>query len=99
MNLRRLSCIAAVAASAAVFQISHVPLRGQDDPLAAKAKEKAKRISGAAPRLADGKPDLSDVWGSDRPFVVDIRGAVTKGETLPMNDWAQGVMKNPQIGG
>ena len=93
MNLRRFSPIAAAAALAGVFHVSQIPARGQDDAPAAKTKGKAKRITGAVPRMADGKPDLSGVWGSDRPFVVDIRGALPKGETLPMNDWAKAVMK------
>jgi hypothetical protein len=45
-------------------------------------------IFGQAPRTPDGKPDLNGVWGTDRPFVVDIEGALPKGEKLPMQPWA-----------
>lgn len=56
-------------------------------------RARAPRPRGPAPHLPDGTPDLSGVWGSDRPFVVDISGALPKGETLPLNDWAKNVMK------
>jgi len=94
MTLRSLSSITAAAALAITLYFAPPTVRGQDAPPAAKAKGKGKqRITGPAPRLADGKPDLSGIWGSDRPFVVDIGGALPKGETLPLNDWAKGVMK------
>ena len=60
---------------------------------AAAQRSRAPRPRGPAPHLADGTPDLSGVWGSDRPFVVDIAGALPKGETLPLNDWAKNVMR------
>jgi hypothetical protein len=57
-------------------------------PAAGQAPRRKAPPAGPAPRAADGKPDLSGVWGADRPFVVDIAGALPKGESLPMQPWA-----------
>jgi len=91
MNLRLLTSLAAAALAVSICS-APFQVQAQDAP-APKARAKNKRITGPVPRLPDGKPDLSGVWGSDRPFVVDIGGALPKGETIPLNDWAKGVMK------
>jgi hypothetical protein len=42
-----------------------------------------------APRTSDGKPDLNGLWGPDRTFIYDISSALKKGDTLPLQPWAE----------
>ena len=42
-----------------------------------------------APRTPDGKPDLNGLWGPDRTFIYDISSTLKKGETLPLQPWAE----------
>jgi len=47
--------------------------------------------SGPAPRLPDGKPDLSGVWSGGGP-VGDLADGVAKGETIPLLPEAKKIM-------
>jgi len=60
---------------------------GGGQSLAGLAKRKPT-VNGPAPRTADGKPDLSGLWGPDRNFIYDISSALKPGETLPIQPWA-----------
>ena len=75
--------------------LSLIPARGQapTDPAGSSGvlpitRSLGKVPTGAAPRLADGKPDFSGIWASDRNFIFDISNALKKGEQLPIQPWA-----------
>src|SRR5256885_6015394 len=56
-------------------------------PMRSLEKLKAKS-SGPAPRAADGKPDLSGIWGPEPHLIGDIAVALKPGEKLPLQPWA-----------
>jgi hypothetical protein len=42
---------------------------------------------------ADGKTDFSGIWSADRNFIYDLHDALKKGETLPLQPWAEKVAR------
>lgn len=56
-------------------------------PMTSLEHLKAKS-SAPVPHTADGKPDLSGLWGPDGNFILDISGALKPGEKLPLQPWA-----------
>jgi hypothetical protein len=60
---------------------------GGGESLASLVNQKPS-LTGPAPRTADGKPDLSGLWGPDRNFIYDISSALKPGDTLPIQPWA-----------
>jgi hypothetical protein len=77
--------LGAAAAFAAAQDLSDPtrPLGSADNKNAATAPQ------GKTPRLANGKPDLSGVWGPDRNFIYDLSDALKPGQELPLQPWAQ----------
>ena len=55
-----------------------------------QAQERAAAApKGAAPRTADGKPDLSGIWTPEKNFIYNIESALAAGEKLPIQPWAE----------
>jgi hypothetical protein len=44
-------------------------------------------------RTADGHPDFNGLWGPDRTFIYNIESTLKKGETLPLQPWAEKLTK------
>jgi len=64
--------------------------------LSAAAQQRGRPVpTGPAPRLPDGKPDLSGVWTGGGP-VADIRQGLAKGESIPLLPEAEKIMKSRQ---
>jgi hypothetical protein len=91
------SCLSILVFPAALLcssslAVAQAPAAAPADAARARAGRN-KLPTGPVERTADGKPDLSGVWGTDRPLVVDIAGALPKGETLPLQPWAAKLTK------
>jgi hypothetical protein len=92
------SCLSILVFPAALLcsfslAVAQAPAAAPADAPRARAGGRNKLPTGPVERTADGKPDLSGVWGTDRPLVVDIAGALPKGETLPLQPWAAKLTK------
>ena len=57
------------------------------------AGPRQKGPEGKTPRTAGGKPDLSGIWSPERTFIYDITSSLPKGETLPLQPWAEKLAK------
>jgi len=59
----------------------------------AQGKAQPKPPTGPAPRLGNGRISFSGLWRPADIFLIeDISLGLVQGETVPLNDWAKGVM-------
>jgi hypothetical protein len=83
--------------------VTSLPAKGQDNgAVPAKAKQRgkdAKAKSGPAPRMADGKVDLSGLWSPDRNFIYDISDSLKPGDKLPTQPWAEKLTRERNVQG
>lgn len=91
--MNRISAIIAGAGmcAAALGQSASTDPAGGGTALAQMTAQKAP--GGAAPRTADGKIDFSGIWSPERTFIYDISSSLAKGETLPLQPWAEELTK------
>src|SRR5258708_28748343 len=78
---------------AVVLALSSTPSAGQVQPtgggVAMTSLDPANaKSAGPAAGTADGKPDLSGLWGPDPHFMGDFSAALKPGEALPLQPWA-----------
>jgi len=93
MAERLVGLVATTAVLAAILGSSGTVAPSRTMAAAAAQGNRAATPQGPAPRLASGRIDLSGVWRPGDIFLIeDIALGLAKGETLPLNDWAKGVM-------
>jgi hypothetical protein len=81
--------IAISAVAGAMLALMAIPAPAQEGDGGPRRQVPA----GKTPRAADGKPELSGVWSPEHTFIYDISVSLAKGETLPLQPWAEKLTK------
>ena len=81
---RNFWCLAVLASLPVSGQVA---AEGGGQALAALVHLQSKSTA-PAPKTADGRPDLSGLWGPDRTFMWNLASGLTPGGELPLQPWA-----------
>ena len=84
--------VAAVAVLGVVVIGSLAAQRPQDKARTPTAEARPATVQ-HAPRAADSRVDFSGIWSPDRNFIYDLHDALKKGDTLPLQPWAEKVAR------
>jgi len=82
------SRIALAASAGLILALGAIPAMAQDE-----GGPRRPVPTGKTPRTADEKVDFTGVWGPEHVFIYDISVSLDKGETLPMQPWAEKLTK------
>ena len=90
--IRLAALIVCLSVAPAFSQNAATDPAGGGTALATFSNEKGKQVE-PAPKMPDGKPDLSGIWSPDRTFIYDISSSLKPGEALPLQPWAAKLAK------
>jgi hypothetical protein len=94
-SFRRITCIlAAGALLTCAASAQWLNLKTPNIPRTADGKA---NLTAPAPKLPDGKPDLSGVWDADRSYLVNLAKDL-KPDAVQMQPWAAAIYKERAAG-
>jgi len=93
LNSRFTGPIVAAVAVIGVVVIGSLAAQRPQDQARTPTAEARQPTARHAPRAGDSRVDFSGIWSPDRNFIYDLHDALKKGETLPLQPWAETVAR------
>jgi len=93
LNWRFTGPIVAAVAVIGVVVIGSLAAQRPQDEARTPTAEARQPTARHAPRAGDSRVDFSGIWSPDRNFIYDLHDALKKGETLPLQPWAETVAR------